>query len=356
MRRDDEFFAAALAKPGCLSTMVAVSWRIESGPHPAPWDGRDAVGWVWLLENEAGETRGIRVDVSGTAMAVASEHLPDETVQARETHGRSEVELVLDTDEPPRRIALTTVGRAAGEGADEAGWWVLLRGDAPDLALLVESFDGERLEVTQREGETYLRSEEFRDAADEADVLSRAAELVREANGAARLLDSNFRSVQVDRVVLVDESGARRHFLNLEGGIRGVGGVSAELTVTRADGTEREPLEPEPPPANRWVSLAGSAPNVARALRLLGNPEPSWSELYHVLDIVQEDVGGRMFDDAWVERADINLFTHTANNARAIGEQARHGHTQWEPPANPMTIDAARSLLQRLVRRWLDAQ
>jgi hypothetical protein len=43
-------------------------------------------------------------------MAIADEHLPGETARARVTSGRSEIEKVLNVDDPPSRISLGTTG------------------------------------------------------------------------------------------------------------------------------------------------------------------------------------------------------------------------------------------------------
>jgi hypothetical protein len=92
-----------------------VAWRIVDGPGEGPWEGRDAVGWIWTIENDAGETRRILVEVSGTAMAVAEYTLPDEVRSARQSRGRSAVETVLVDEHPTRRISFTTVGVSAAE-------------------------------------------------------------------------------------------------------------------------------------------------------------------------------------------------------------------------------------------------
>jgi hypothetical protein len=64
---------------------------------------------VWEIYGDEGSRR-ILVEVSRTAMAVANEFLPEETVAAKETQGRSEIEKILNDTEPPRRISLGTTG------------------------------------------------------------------------------------------------------------------------------------------------------------------------------------------------------------------------------------------------------
>jgi len=88
-----------------------MTWRLQpaSGPYPGPWEGKDAVSWVWEIYRDD-QTRRVLVEVSGTAMAMGDEYLPVETAQARATSGRSEVEKVVDLDDPPHRISLGSTG------------------------------------------------------------------------------------------------------------------------------------------------------------------------------------------------------------------------------------------------------
>jgi hypothetical protein len=93
--------------------------RETSGPHVAPWEGRDATAWIWEVYQHD-ESRRVIVEVSGTAMAVAAEYLPRETAEARATEGRSEVEKVLQLVEPPRRITLGTLGYVGAPPKDRS--------------------------------------------------------------------------------------------------------------------------------------------------------------------------------------------------------------------------------------------
>jgi hypothetical protein len=107
-------------------------------------------------------------------------------------------------------------------------------------------------------------------------------------------------------------------------------------------------------PPQDWLRLAQSDEVVSRALRVFGQGRVRWSDLYHSFEIVQASVGSRMFDEDWITREETNLFTWTANSPAAVGEQARHGHQRNDPPPNPMSEDDALTLIQGLVRHWLD--
>lgn len=88
---------------------MAWELRQDSGPYPGPWEGKDAVSWVWRIYR-GDESRTVLVEVSGTAMSLAEEHLPAVTAGARATSGRSEVEKVLELEAPPERISLGSTG------------------------------------------------------------------------------------------------------------------------------------------------------------------------------------------------------------------------------------------------------
>ena len=84
-------------------------WRINGRISPYARPGVDANGWLWEIERD-GEPRRVLVEISGTAWASAEEALPRETREAIHTEGRSELEKVLDGQEPPRVIACGTWG------------------------------------------------------------------------------------------------------------------------------------------------------------------------------------------------------------------------------------------------------
>ena len=64
-------------------------------------------GWVYRIERE-GESRDIRADVSGTADA--SDDVVRESRDAIRTLGRSAIVPLLDEDDPPERVMITTGG------------------------------------------------------------------------------------------------------------------------------------------------------------------------------------------------------------------------------------------------------
>jgi hypothetical protein len=86
-----------------------MAWRISGKVSPYARAGVDANGWLWEIERE-GLVRRVLVEVTGTAWAVESAALPEETRDAIATEGQSELEKVLRDDDPPRAIVCGTFG------------------------------------------------------------------------------------------------------------------------------------------------------------------------------------------------------------------------------------------------------
>jgi hypothetical protein len=84
-------------------------WQIVGNLGPYARSGFDAGGWLWEIEREDVAKR-VLVEITGTALAVSREYLPDETRAAIETEGQSEVDKVLAANEPPRVIVCGTMG------------------------------------------------------------------------------------------------------------------------------------------------------------------------------------------------------------------------------------------------------
>jgi hypothetical protein len=72
-----------------------------------------------------------------------------------------------------------------------------------------------------------------------------------------------------------------------------------------------------------------------------------------VFEVVETDVGSKMFADGWATKKEVKRFTRTANSRHAIGGEARHGHNRFQPPKRPMSHSEAHDLVLGLVRRWL---
>ena len=75
-----------------------------------------------------------------------------------------------------------------------------------------------------------------------------------------------------------------------------------------------------------------------------------------MFEIVQSDVGGKIIKAGWATKAEVERFTHTADSAVAVGDDARHGHEKFQPPKKPMSLADAKDLITRILKSWLDSK
>jgi hypothetical protein len=231
----------------------------------------------------------------------------------------------------------------------DPGVWVSLSGESLDLEEVTKLFSQSQTIRIRGEGDSYYLTEpDLVSLSDDVARRDRAVEIVELVNGAARLHWANHQDLRVgSQVVTIGEDGSRTQSIVLP--------VEPAIVRTRAMGVAvvvggvRVPTPPPAPP--RWVEAALHDDDVAAALRILADPDVPWGRLYHVFEIVQEDVGSGI--SQWATPAECNRFTHTANNRLALGDEARHGHTRFQAPSTPMTLGQARELVRRIVTGWL---
>lgn len=235
-----------------------------------------------------------------------------------------------------------------------AGWWVRLEGEERDLRDLAMHFSAPSLEVVEEDGAFWLGSSDFAALVEPEGVQQRGRALLALASGALHVEFGRFAPPRVTAAVLIDDTGAKKHFIHVTSSIRMHGEINARVERSRPDGSvEIVELVAPTVQTSEWAELAQRDGDVEDVLAILGREDVRWHDLYHVLEIVEGDVGGRMFSDGWVTKPALKLFTRTANSRRAIGAEARHGHNRFKPPKNPLPHKKAHDLVLGLVRRWL---
>lgn len=97
-----------------------VSWEISAnlGRHERP--GVDARGWLWTI-TRGDQAARVVIEISGTAWSSDPLRLPEDTRQALETDGRTELLKILDQDDPPRVIHCGLTGCSYLSAADVRG-------------------------------------------------------------------------------------------------------------------------------------------------------------------------------------------------------------------------------------------
>lgn len=229
-------------------------------------------------------------------------------------------------------------------------WLVRLIGEPVDLKALSGLFDSPDLSVREDEADYYLRSSDFEVLTEADDVRLRASELVQRINGIASVSLGSFVAVSLDDVVRIGQDGKRLHHMTLLVQSRWV----ASFTATSPDGTVLRSSQQADADIVSWAALADQNSRVARALRIFGNREQNWDNLYKVYEAIEDDVGRRnIVDNGWASEKKISRFTSTANNALVVGDEARHGHEKHEPPKKPMSLSEARSFVKSILQDWL---
>jgi hypothetical protein len=89
--------------------LLSVSWEISANLGMHARTGVDARGWLWEITRGA-QVVHVVIEVSGTAWSSDPLRLPEDTRQALETDGRTELLKVLDHDDPPDVIRCGSAG------------------------------------------------------------------------------------------------------------------------------------------------------------------------------------------------------------------------------------------------------
>jgi hypothetical protein len=97
-----------------------VSWEISANLGKHPRTGVDAGGWLWEI-TRGDQVAHVFIEISGTAWATDPLRLPEETRQALETDGRSELIKITDQDDPPRVIRCGSTGCTYLSGEEGRG-------------------------------------------------------------------------------------------------------------------------------------------------------------------------------------------------------------------------------------------
>lgn len=242
----------------------------------------------------------------------------------------------------------------------------LLRGDSIDLSILAELYPepGDPVVTADRSG-YYLTSPTLPDslANDAGQMLVRAGMLLRTINGAARIVSSSYRPVELSGAFR--DASDRQHVVVGAATAHARAHVFAVAVVTSADG---QPVQQPPPPAPEYIQLAAQHPDVADALTILGKPAPlDWFDLYKLYEIVRDNVDPsppgqsrkgnqkKLIDTGWLTKPDLGAFTGSANHQLASGGAARHVREPGPGPTRTMSLDEGTQFIRDLVARWLSS-
>lgn len=230
-------------------------------------------------------------------------------------------------------------------------WIVPIKGHAFDLEDLPIYLEGSAVYIQKQEGDYFLVLPTNITGLTYEDVGRLAREHLDLINGASSILLGSFRPLEIGDGPYfgIDANGNRIHTV-VTLGTAEVRCQTGHLTAL-VNGVAQPDLRTGQ--ATRLLQVAATSTAASDALVILGRSMPSWSELYLVYELVESNVGGRMYLECWIGRTEGKLFTRTANSYTALGRAGRHGKDRGRPPAIPMSHPTAIKLMRSLVWAWL---
>jgi hypothetical protein len=234
-------------------------------------------------------------------------------------------------------------------------WEIDVSGDLTDLRMLQKAFCSEEFALAEENGKFVLRAKAFEDLNDADVVRARAAELVTSLSGASRALLGAQHSLEVGGVTFVRPDGTKNHFVVVGPAVIRFRGLPASIRITKPDGTIEEHHAADP--VREWLDVALKDPVVSTALRLRDKSGLDWVQLYRLYEVIEDDTPkSEIVQNGWASKSEIDRFKHTANSPGALGDEARHGKERTQPPAHPLNLSEARSLIGRVLRQWISSK
>jgi hypothetical protein len=218
-----------------------------------------------------------------------------------------------------------------------------LEGDNVDLQRLASLFAvGSFCIRREGDGRYYLSCPELDSRPDGVSRLQVAGEPLAVANGIARTLNpDHYRPVRLQGSF---SAAAKPNVAEKE--------LSIEIRDPAASAVTAGP----PPDGPAYFQLVSQSADMREAIAIIGRPpaELSYFWLYKVMEII-ENAGAieaaRLA--AGVSKASIKLFYRTANHQAASGPNSRHARSNKQPPAKPMPIQEAQTMIARILAAWI---
>lgn len=206
----------------------------------------------------------------------------------------------------------------------------------------------------------HRKYENFESATQVHDDAKNLADMIRRFSE----LDGTKLGLQLGPVRLHHPDGStNRHIFAELRAVIGSASMVATATVTRnpalSEEEHRKLLEEaaaraEEQRKNGIVCRATAALQHSRVLevmKLMSIPEPTTTELGHIVDIVRHACDGNL--DNYASAKQLRRFYHSINDPIVFGLGARHAVSKTDPPAQPMNLEEARAFACSIGATWL---
>jgi hypothetical protein len=215
-------------------------------------------------------------------------------------------------------------------------------------SFLLASSDEFSLLITGK-SKYYLTSSHWESLTNTSEVVVKATKVLQYITAVARIHFTDFPLLKPDNICEVDEEGKRHNRVELL-----VRDPLTPVYIKLEGGEDIIPILE----FDSWRKLAEKDETVKNVFRLFRKwDRRNWSDLYKVYEIVDKDAGKinkkihRI--KQWITKKKIDDFKHTANSQKAIGDDARHGVEDEDPPKEPMSLSEADALIRNLLQKWL---
>jgi hypothetical protein len=220
---------------------------------------------------------------------------------------------------------------------------VELEGQPDDLAALA-SLSSSTWAVVRVEAAYSLTSDAWEAVDELTEVLDSAKDVLDALNGAAAVYILNFEPVRLSGQVHRETDDGKKLNATIQT-ITGRGKIRHSPQITT-----------NTPDLGAWMTVVEAQASVRKALTLYGGLEPTWRNLYLVLEVIEDSVGGEkaLLSGSWCpDSTKIKRFKAIANNWKALGVHARHATERFGQPAATMTLQEAMEVIRAVLAAWL---
>lgn len=221
-----------------------------------------------------------------------------------------------------------------------AHWLIELEGTEEDLQLLARFLSTDKLQMVQEDDAIMLKVPSLGQEDQPATIFDDVKDLLESINGAAKVFYPKFMGISFNKIIAVDDGGKQTtHVL---------------LTAPQSD-YQFFAFKQNDDRLSRWIDASLQDEMIARAFSIYGSLEHNWKNLYMVVEVIEEDLGGEgsLIKSGITSRNKLKRFKSTADNYLVVGKEARHASTKWDSPSKPMNINEGREYVGNLLRSWL---
>lgn len=235
-------------------------------------------------------------------------------------------------------------------------WKIGLSGDPLVLDAIATADEHGFRHVELLDGKYLLNARLFQGCTTADQARQKAREVLFELNAYAANFLGAKKKISCAEVRSIQPDGSKIAHLMVQESIES-SATLAEVVIQDADGTihRSTPKPPKAPDLHRWMRLMKSDDNVRKVERLLAEQAHDWVNLYRVMEVIENDVGGQneLIRQGYTDKRSRSRFGHSSNHPEAAGDLARHGHNKVQAPSDPMTLHEAGSYVHQIRRRWL---